>query len=255
MNEQRMHFDQVARLYESVRPGYSPLLIDDLLWLSGIQPNTHILDIGCGTGKSTEPFAMRGFQICALDPGENMLNVCREKLGRYPNVSYENTAFETWSTKGQVFDLVIAGTAFHWIREAGYTQLMHVLKPQGAVGIFWHTFLRGKGPISDQLDHIYQKHASELVVDDPQSIQELHERRKEEQFLSWAGFSEKRIIRYYDQVRYTASGYLDLLRTWPNHRNLSESFFEAVATLINDAGGDIVKPIRTTLCYGRRITS
>jgi ubiquinone/menaquinone biosynthesis C-methylase UbiE len=250
--EQCLHFDTVARIYDAARPGYPALMIDDLLELSRASPGAHVLDIGCGTGKSTEPFARRGFMICALDPGANMLAVCKENLQSYPNVRYEHSAFETWCPGGQTFDLVISGTAFHWLTEAGYGQLMRVLKPQGAVGIFWHTFLAGQDPLYDELSVIYKKHAPALFTDDLQAIQEMTDRRKEEKLLSWRDFGEHRAIRYHDHVRYTTRGYVALLRTWSTHRELSESFFDAVALAIEKAGGEIIQPIRTTLCFARR---
>lgn len=250
--EQGLYFDSVARLYDSVRPGYLSLLIDDLLWLSKLPQDGRILDVGCGTGKSTMPFAARGFPVCALDPGSNMLAVCMRKLERYPNVTYANARFEDWSAGEGVFDLVVSGTAFHWVTEGGYRQLLRVLKPQAYVGIFWHTYLGAKDPLHAKLSLVYRKHAPELYVDDPDATQELADRRKEERMLSWPGFGGWRVIRYYDSVRYSATQYLDLLRTFPNHANLDVEFFASVGSLIEDSGGEIVKPIRTTLCFGRR---
>jgi ubiquinone/menaquinone biosynthesis C-methylase UbiE len=228
------------------------MLVDDLIWLSKIPLRGQVLDVGCGTGKSTEPFAMRGFEVCALDPGANMLAVCKNKLRAYPNVKYQNIAFETCSVADQAFDLVVSGTAFHWVTEAGYAQLMRVLRPQGAVGIFWHTYLNGKEPFYERLDQIYQDHAPNLYVADLLTTQELDDRRKEERLLSWTGFGEWRVIRYYDRLPYSAKSYVDLLRTWSTHMNLTKPFFKAVEQAIKDVGGEVLKPIRTTLCFGRR---
>jgi len=71
----RLHFDTVARLYEAARPGYPTCSSTTSCGSPGFRRRS-ILDAGCGTGKSTEPFARRGFSVCALDPGANMLAVC-----------------------------------------------------------------------------------------------------------------------------------------------------------------------------------
>lgn len=248
------YFDTVAQLYESARPGYPSLLVDDLLILSGVPPGGCILDVGCGTGKSTEPFVKKGFSVCALDPGANLLALCAKKLQGFPNVTFENTTFEAWSASGRVFDLVISGTAFHWVSDEGHEQILRVLKPRGGVGIFWHTYLNGRGTFYEQLNKVYKDHAPELYAEDLEATQELADRRQEERIMSWTEFTDWRAIRYYDTVCYSSARYVDLLRTWSTHANLSESFFRAVSCLIEDAGGEIEKPIRTTLCFGRRIT-
>jgi ubiquinone/menaquinone biosynthesis C-methylase UbiE len=246
------YFDTVARLYDSTRPGYPPLMVEDLLRLSGVEAGDSVLDIGAGTGKSTEPFARRGLIVTALDPGANMLAVCKERLSSFPATRYEQAAFETWSADGQVFDLVVSGTAFHWVAPTSHARLSRVLKPDGWIGVFWHTFLNGREPFYDQLDEIYRQHAPELYVPDLHATQELADRGKEKQLLSWDGYCDWRVIRYYDAVRYDTRRYTDLLHTWSTHVDLPPAFFQAVSAAIERSGGSITKPVRTTLCAGRR---
>jgi ubiquinone/menaquinone biosynthesis C-methylase UbiE len=253
--EQREHFDTVASLYDAVRPGYPPLMVDDLLRLSGAGPGNTVLDIGCGTGKSTEPFLKRGLVATALDPGANMLAICKKRLSRYPSVQYWQSTFEDWSPDGAVFDLAISGTAFHWVDPTSHAKLLHVLKPDGWVGIFWHTFLNGSSAFYDQLNEIYRRHAPAMYVADMHAAQELADREKEIQLLAWSGFGQWRVNRYYETVRYDARGYVDLLHTWSTHTQLPEAFFEEVSRAIRDCGGSIEKPIRTTLCAARRLAT
>jgi len=227
-------------------------MIDDLLRLTNVPLGGSVLDIGCGTGKSSEPFAKRGFVVTALDPGANMLAVCKKRLAAYANVTFEQASFESWSADGRGFDLVISGTAFHWVESSARSKLLEVARRRGALGIFWHTYLNGRNPFFEQLDRIYKAHAPTLYVSDLAASQELADREKEEQALSLEGFSDWRVIRYYDNIRYDAEGYVNLLRTWSTHADLSQSFYEAVGLAIHETGGSIEKPIRTTLCVGLR---
>jgi SAM-dependent methyltransferase len=57
-------FDQIAELYDRARPYYREEMFDDLFQLAGLEPaSTRILEIGCGTGRATEPLARRGADI------------------------------------------------------------------------------------------------------------------------------------------------------------------------------------------------
>ncbi|WP_392475982.1 hypothetical protein [Nostoc sp. C110] len=67
----RSTFNQVALLYDQVRPGYPEALFDDVVSLSRINPGGRILEIGCGTGQATVPFARRGYRILCIELGDN----------------------------------------------------------------------------------------------------------------------------------------------------------------------------------------
>ena len=247
-----MFFDTVARLYDTVRPPFSPLLVDDVRFLSHLDEDSSVLDVGCGTGKSTEPFAKIGYKVCALDPGLDMLAVCKERLLRYSNVTYEHATLDDWQDRGRHFNLIVGGNPFHWLDEAAKQRLLRIAKQDGAVAVFWHTFLNGQDSFCDFLDDIYREHAPELYVTDLLTMVEMRDREREERLLAWDGLIQRRTIRYYDQAQYDAEGYVSLLRTWPDHAHLPDQFFAAIASAIQSVGGLIVKPIRTTLVFGRR---
>ena len=59
----RTIFDQAALDYDDVRPGYPGELIEDVISISAIPKDGRILEIGCGAGQATIPFAKRGYLI------------------------------------------------------------------------------------------------------------------------------------------------------------------------------------------------
>lgn len=59
----RTIFDQAALDYDEVRPGYPEELIEDVISISAIPKDGRILEIGCGTGQATIPFAKCGYSI------------------------------------------------------------------------------------------------------------------------------------------------------------------------------------------------
>ena len=246
-----MFFDTVARLYDAIRPPFPSLLAEDVHLLSRLESESSVLDVGCGTGKSAEPFAKKGYKVCAIDPGRELLTVCRDRLRAYSNVTYENVALEDWQDRGRHFDLIVGDNPFHWLNEAAKQRLLRFIKPGGAIAIFWHTFLNGHDSFCDHLDDIYREHAPEMYVADLLTMSEMRDREREEQLLAWDSLTDRRTIRYYDRVQYDAEGYVNLLRTWPDHARLPDRFFSAIASTIQNVGGMIVKPIRTTLVFGR----
>ena len=61
-------------------------IVDDL---ARHGPFTNILEVGCGTGLILEEFARRypGTRISGFDLTEAMLNLARDRLGRYPSIT------------------------------------------------------------------------------------------------------------------------------------------------------------------------
>jgi len=59
-NRLRTTYDEAALLYDEARLGYPEAIFDDVVSLSGIPPAGRILEVGCGTGQATVPFARRG---------------------------------------------------------------------------------------------------------------------------------------------------------------------------------------------------
>src|SRR5919107_3821041 len=117
-NRLRSTFDGAALLYDEVRPGYPEDLFDDVVSLSKIPARGRILEIGCGTGQATVPFARRGYHILCIELGENLAAVARRNLEAYPQTEVRTAAFEEWPLQESAFDLAISATAFHWLYPA-----------------------------------------------------------------------------------------------------------------------------------------
>ena len=80
-------FDQAAQDYNEVRPGYPQLLVDDIIALSHLPAGGRILEIGCGTGQATLPFARRGYAMFCLDIGKDLAAIAARKCMPFPNLA------------------------------------------------------------------------------------------------------------------------------------------------------------------------
>ena len=149
-------FNTAAPLYEDVRPGYPDELIRDVLALSGIPDGGSILEVGCGTGQATEPFAARGYEMVCLDIGPDMLEIAERKLGRHPNVSVMLSAFEAWKPDRE-FDLVISATAFKWVDpEVRYIRARDALRADGTIATFVNLHARQHEGFFVRVQELYE---------------------------------------------------------------------------------------------------
>lgn len=93
-NSLKQTFDEVALLYNAVRPRYPEALFSTLIDITNLGANAKLLEIGAGTGQATKPLAEDGFQITAIELGSSLAEVAKQELRDYTNVQVINTSFE-----------------------------------------------------------------------------------------------------------------------------------------------------------------
>ena len=129
-------FDRDAELYDQARPGYREQIFDDLLAFACLGPEAIVLEVGCGTGQASQALAQRAYRLVCLELGNQLATVARSKLAPFPRVEVITSAFESWESGGQVFDMVFAASSWHWLNpEVRYEKGARLLKPSGALAI------------------------------------------------------------------------------------------------------------------------
>jgi SAM-dependent methyltransferase len=99
-------------------------LVEDVLALSDIPRDGRILEIGCGPGNATLPYAARGYHVTAIELGPQLAARAVQNLARFPRVRVVNASFEEWPLEENAFDLAISAEAMHWIPpEVGYPKV------------------------------------------------------------------------------------------------------------------------------------
>ena len=261
-NRLRTTFDEAASLYDEVRPGYPEDLFDDIVSLSGIPAGGRILEIGCGTGQATVPFARRGYHILCIELGENMAALARRNLKGYPQAEVRTGAFEESSLQEEAFDLAISATAFHWLDPAVvYPKAATALRVGGSLALFWNVHVQSEASegFFEAAQRIYEREAPEIVgPEDHKGLPRPHEvpdRTEEIQNTDHFGSIITRHYRW-DET-YDSWGYLRVLSTYSGHRSLSadtrERLFLGIADLIdNSFDGRIIKGYLTTLYVAHR---
>lgn len=125
-------FNEVPELYDRVRPTYPDELFDDLAAITGVHQGSLVLEVGCGTGQATRSLAALGFSLTAVEPGEGMAALARERVEGFENVQIETSTFEEWNDQGRRFDLLVAAESWHWVDPSiGWPRAHGVLRPGG----------------------------------------------------------------------------------------------------------------------------
>jgi SAM-dependent methyltransferase len=259
LNAARDLFNEVASLYDDVRPGYSMEIIDEIAAFAALPADARILEIGCGTGQITLPFAERGYRIVALEPGEALAAIAARKSGPYPGVHIVRTSFEAWPLEPQAFDLVLAAQSFHWIAaEFGCARAASALKLGGAIALVWHLDISQDTPFWQATQPIYDLYQPTTPADE--AVGSLAERANhyKEALVSSEAFADVReVCRAWDHT-YAGPDYLKLLNTYSDHRALPEpartSFFQAMGQVIEDAGGIVHRKYETLLLMARAVS-
>jgi SAM-dependent methyltransferase len=215
----RTTFDASAELYDSARPDYPAALFDAMIEATGIRPGDRLLEIGCATGKATEPLARRGFRITCVELGHALAAVARQRLARFPQVEVVEGAFEDWDprTRDDPFGLVFAATSWHWIDPAVRYPRAHALLRRGGHLAFWsalHVFPPGGDPFFRELQEVYEEIGEPALTLWPRPG-ELRDERAE---IAASGLFDPVAVQHFDwELTYDAEGYIRLLETFSDH--------------------------------------
>lgn len=139
-------FDEVAELYDRVRPSYPDELLADLASMAGIKAGSSVLEVGCGTGQATASLAALGCSVTAVEPGPGMAALARANLAGCSNVEVETSTFETWADRGRRFDALVAASSWHWVDPSiGWARAHALLRPEGSVSLLANVVVRRPG--------------------------------------------------------------------------------------------------------------
>jgi len=253
----RIAFEEIAELYDQVRPSYPEELVEDALALSGIPAGGRILEIGCGPGNATLPFAKRGYRIVGIELGERLAALAVKNCRAYPGVEIQNTAFEDWAIEEKAFDLAISADAFHWIPpEIGYPKVTRALKDSGSAVFFWNVPVDPQTDWSRAIEKVYRERAPQVENPDKSFTLEWVVGIIKDNLAASGCFGTVTVKQYSWSETYTSEHYLKLLRTFSGHRDLDEdtrnALFAGIHEVLEQFGGRVTKPNLVALFHSKK---
>ncbi|WP_066375447.1 class I SAM-dependent methyltransferase [Herbidospora mongoliensis] len=127
--------------YNAVNDAFNPFLLD------AVRPGDRVLDIGCGTGRTTRLAAARALSAEGVDLSEPMLAAARELAKDLVNVAFTHGDAQVHPFPGSSFDLAVSrfGIMFFGDPVAAFANIGRALTPGGRL-----TFLslRGYGDLA-----------------------------------------------------------------------------------------------------------
>lgn len=129
-------FDRAAAEYDRHRPGYPDHLIDRACEVCGLEPGSHVLEIGCGSGQLTRSLLARGLRVTAIEPGPQLASLAREELRESGDLEIVNARFEEAELARGRFQAAFAASSMHWVDpDVGWQRAADALAPGGTLAL------------------------------------------------------------------------------------------------------------------------
>ena len=256
----RSTFDDVAELYDRIRPRYPDALFAELIHRAGLRAGTELLEIAPGTGQATLPLARRGYRITAVELGAQMARIARDRLKAYANVAIINASFEDVSLPSGAFDLVYAATAFHWIPpEVKFAKPHALLKPSGHLAIIHrhHVSDERGDDFTAATQPIYRRYERDTAAEARTYVPRRRDELKPEP-IDEALFASVSFAAFPEVVRYSAQDYASLLATYSPTLAMAPqarmAFLDDIRRLIEERfDGHVMQHYAMSLQVARRV--
>ena len=206
-----MDYDKtdIAAVYDSGR-SYSPKILQQWLdLLSAYVPKdgvSRIIDLGCGTGRYSEPLSIHfEADVIGIDPSEKMLDEARRKSSRR-TVIFKKASGEKLPVEERSADMVFMSMVFHHLSDPEHTahECHRILRDGGYVCIRNSTidaietfpylrFFRGVRPIIE--DRSVSRSQIESIFEDAGFDTVARKVITHQMSPDWRGFADKLALR------------------------------------------------------------
>jgi ubiquinone/menaquinone biosynthesis C-methylase UbiE len=139
--------------YVAGRPEYPLAMLAEL-------PNVAFaIDVGAGTGISTEFVSLKADKVLAVEPVEQM--AMRIPIDRLSNVEVAIASAEAVPSPDRSAGLIVCATAFHWFDyDVATAEFLRVLVPGGSLALIWNVRDR-RVPWVAQFDAVLDTYAGD----------------------------------------------------------------------------------------------
>ncbi len=137
MIDKRLVFDSISQQFDKWREKYTPELFNFILKECHLDSTKKCLEIGPGTGQASDFAINSGCDYTAIELGENLAKVMKDKFGKKDNFKIIVGDFEKHDFSSEHFDLVYSAATIQWInQEIAYKKCFKLLNTNGYLAMF-----------------------------------------------------------------------------------------------------------------------
>ena len=131
--EDKNRFSGFANLYDEGRPKL-PKKVFDILKKYYRNNISLIVDIGCGTGNSSEICEDYADKVIGIDPSKDMINIAKKKANS--KLMFKEGRGDDTGLDSNIADVVICSQAFHWMEPTStINEVCRILKDAGVFAV------------------------------------------------------------------------------------------------------------------------
>lgn len=252
-SKRRPSFGMIADAYDDIRPGYPDDAFEVIIKEANILPDSHLLEIGCGTGKATQKFIDRKYTVLCVEASESIGAAAQKKFSGASNFKIEISRFEDWDLIKKGFNLIFSAQAFHWVRGAiRYELASKVLKQGGFLAIINNFRVDLNGGLQTKIDKVLEEYFPQVTG--IMSFSDRTEKRISDLTSEIAAsdcFNAPVVFQYPWEERFSIEQYQRFLSVYSEvgilEMEKKKEIFSAVASVIEGNGGRVVVPYKTVV--------
>lgn len=183
--------------YTKYRPNYPREIIAHLEVNCGLNHESIIADIGCGTGISSQLFLENCNPVFGVEPNDAMRAAAVEQLAGFPNFTPVNGTSDATTLPDNAVDMIVAAQAFHWFDPATTRpEFRRILKPGGHVVLMWNERQLDTTPFLIEYEAFLLKYARDYSVVRHENIQAGELERFFQADFSEARFDNSQVLDF-----------------------------------------------------------
>lgn len=130
-------FSGFADRYDTYRPHPPDVIADILTQLAGVDRPRLVVDLGSGTGLSTEMWVGRAEGITGIEPNADMRGQATQRLGKTPGIRFQAGLSSATGLPNAIADIVTCSQSLHWMEPAAtFREVARILRPGGVFAAY-----------------------------------------------------------------------------------------------------------------------